>query len=126
MGVATDVSENYLDCLDVPAEIIYVSDTGDRLPVHRSFGLTDLFLLLFVSFFFSLTRRELVHVRTMRRDLFLFRFSNETKKFVRFAKRHLKESTICYLLRFDRELLILANPAGDEYLETFLSSDFIV
>lgn len=65
MGVATDVSENYLDCLDVPAEIIYVSDTGDRLPVHRSFGLTDLFHLLFVSFFFSLTRRELVHVRTM-------------------------------------------------------------
>ena len=54
MGVATDVSENYLDCLDVPAEIIYVSDTGDRLPVHRSFGLTDLFLLLFVSFFFFL------------------------------------------------------------------------
>ena len=106
MGVATDVSENYLDCLDVPAEYqpsTYVSDTsGDHFPVHWLF-MSDLSicfcLFLYIFFFFLLFSTffpdgdlyaNLYRVRVTWKDCFLFRFDGNDENSFDFADRDVR------------------------------------
>lgn len=138
MGVATDVSENYLDCLDVPAEYqpsTYVSDTH-RAIIFQSIdylcqtyrSVSTCFCIFFFpppsSFFLPLfspdeTRvRELVRVYVNVEDCFLSRICRRKRRtFVRLGGKRCSEKNDTHgstLLKFDRELSILANSAGDE------------
>lgn len=117
-GVATDVFENYLDCLDVQSIVFFFS--------IRPLFEPDLYKFIYLNIYIHISLSFSLFLITWYVSLSIYFWKKKRGgysdiRWKTFAKRKFIKILLNSIVNF----WILANPAGDECLETIsLSSNF--